>query len=236
MDRALLIMAKRPLPGRTKTRLCPPLTPEQAAALYDCLLRDTVEVVGMVPNVTPYIAWAPHGDEAYFRQVAPGFRLIRQEGEGLSERLDHVLSQASAAGFEQVVAINSDSPDLPAPYLVEAFEHFNDPDLDVVLGPTFDGGYYLIGWKRPNPRLVREVTMSTDLVLADTLSIARQEKLKVGLLPPWHDIDEVADVVHLRARLINCAGVARFTAGFLEELALAQGGPEWLNGTSEVGA
>jgi glycosyltransferase A (GT-A) superfamily protein (DUF2064 family) len=100
-------------------------------------------------------------------------------------------------GFEQVVAINSDSPDLPASYLAQAFILLDDPRVDVVFGPCEDGGYYLIGWKRPNPHLIRNVPMSTSHVLQDSLAIAEKEGLNVALLPEWYDVDEMADLAHL---------------------------------------
>lgn len=200
--RALLVMAKEPAAGRTKTRLTPPLTPEQAAELYACLLQDTLDAVRTAVSLTPFtpfIAYSPPEAESAFRELASDFQLIAQRGKTLAERLESVMTAVHVAGWEQVAAINSDSASLPPAYLAAAFQELDKEEVDVVFGPCEDGGYYLIGWKRPYPRLLREVTMSTSHVLQDTLAIARQEGLRVALLPPWYDIDDIADLERLRA-------------------------------------
>ena len=215
-QRARLVMAKRPFPGHTKTRLCPPFSPEQAAALYEAFLRDALDIARAVPNVTPFIAYSPPEEEAYFRELAPDFDLIPQIGANLGERLDFVLSRTLAAGFEQVAAINSDSPTLPPAYLAQAFAQLDNQAIDVVFGPCEDGGYYLIGWKQPHPRLVREVQMSTSDVLRDTLDIARQEKLQIALLPTWYDVDTIADLERVHAEIDQTgAEFGRHTRRFL---------------------
>lgn len=195
---ALIVMAKRPSPGQTKTRLTPPLTPQQAADLYECFLRDVLDIVRRVPHITPFIAASPPNSQPYFAQLAPDFGFVPQIGQNLSERLHFVMVQLLQAGFEQVAAINSDSPTLPAAYLRRAFTLLADPAVDVVLGPCEDGGYYLIGWKRPNPHLILNVPMSTSRVLQDSLAIAAQEGLRVALLPEWYDVDETADLARLQ--------------------------------------
>jgi uncharacterized protein len=211
--RALIVMAKRPYPGQTKTRLCPPLSPAKAAVLYECFLQDVLDTVRMVPNVTPFIAFTPVEAADYFRHLAPDFAHIPQCGETLGQRLDFVLRQVQTMGFGQVAAINSDSPTLPAAYLTQAFTELDKPSVDVVFGPCEDGGYYLIGWKRPYPRLVLEVTMSTPHVLRDTLAIAAEEKARVALLPQWFDVDDVADWERVKAT----ADLGRHTQAFLKQ-------------------
>lgn len=217
--KALIVMAKRPFPGRTKTRLVPPFTAEEAANLYDCLLSDTLDLVRSAAGVTPFVAYAPADQEtaAYFDQIAPDFEQLAQHGAVLSERLDGVLSSCLAQGYEQVAAMNSDSPTLPVAYLEKAFQLLNDPRTDVVLGPCEDGGYYLIGWKRPHPRLVREVQMSTEQVLADTLRIAAEEQLNVSLLAPWYDVDSMADLERIQREESEEASRAAHTRRFLTE-------------------
>lgn len=190
-------MAKRPSPGQTKTRLTPPLTPQQAADLYECFLRDVLDIVQRVPDITPFIAASPPETQSYFAQLAPDFGFVPQIGQSLSQRLHFVMAHLCETGFEQVVAINSDSPNLPPGYLHQAFSLLAGPSLDVVFGPCEDGGYYLIGWKRPNPRLILNVQMSTDHVLQDSLAIAKEEGLRVALLPEWYDVDEPADLTRL---------------------------------------
>ena len=115
---ALLVVAKRPAPGQTKTRLTPPLSPEQAAALYECLLRDTLDLIRRVPDVQPVIAFLPDAPQDgrardYFAALAPDFELLPQEGADLGARLDNALSHYLARGYERVAIMNSDGPTLP---------------------------------------------------------------------------------------------------------------------------
>lgn len=186
----LIVVSKRPTPGQTKTRLTPALLSEQAAALYECFLKDTLVLMRQVPAVQLEIAFLPENERDYFSTMAPGFGLHLQEGADLGARLDHALQHYLKSGNSHVVIMDSDSPTLPAAYLSQAFIALNN-GADVVLGPCDDGGYYLIGLKRPAPRLLREVHMSTPNVTQETLALAAEEGLKVGLLPIWYDIDEM---------------------------------------------
>lgn len=215
MNRALLVIAKRPAAGQTKTRLSPPLSLAQAAALYECFLRDTLEVARKAPSVTRFINYLPRDAEPYFRALAPDFDLLLQTGDDLGERLDFALTHCLSNGFERAVIMDSDSPTLPPEHITRAFDELESKD--VVLGPCTDGGYYLIGLKKPAPRLLREVKMSTPFVVRDTLELARQENLRAGLLPEWYDVDTVNELEQLRAELENGAS-AKFTREFLERL------------------
>jgi len=215
MPNALIVVAKRPIPGRTKTRLTPPLSLDQAAALYDCFLRDTLDLIRRVPDVQPVIAYSPDDAREYFAQLAPDFDLVRQQGHDLGTRLDNALTQYLHAGYERVAIMNSDSPTLPVDHLIAAFEALSDR-TEVVLGPSDDGGYYLIGLRRPAPRLLREVRMSTPFVTADTLALAEEEGLHVALLPAWYDVDNAASLARLVNELIDAPlDVAPHTRTFL---------------------
>jgi rSAM/selenodomain-associated transferase 1 len=240
MYKSLWVVAKRPAPGHTKTRLCPPLSGAQAAALYECFLRDTLDIMRQVPHVQCGIAYL--ADDAscdasqdgaarrYFQSLAPNLLLTPQRGRDLGERLHHLLSDSLNAGAWQAVVVDSDSPTLPASYVTQAFALLDGPH-DVVLGPCDDGGYYLIGLKQPQSRLLQEVRMSTASVLADTLALAADLGLRTGLLPVWYDVDTVAELYRLRAELA-CAveGVAPRTAphtrAFLPSLGLAERLPD----------
>jgi hypothetical protein len=213
---ALIVVAKRPAPGQTKTRLTPPLSQEQASALYECFLRDTLDLMRQVPGVRPALAYLPATEEAYFRQLAPGFELILQSGDDLGERLDNATTHFFKQGYRRVVIMDSDSPTLPVDYLVEAFQALLDK-ADVTIGPCEDGGYYLIGLKRPAPRLLREVRMSTPRVTADTLAIAAEEGLKVHLLPAWYDVDDAESLARLQDDLARSPdGMAPHASRFLQ--------------------
>jgi hypothetical protein len=199
MRGSLFVVAKQPAAGQTKTRLCPPLTGAMAAALYKCFLLDTLAIMRRVPDVQRTIAYLPAAAHDYFRHLAPDMALTLQQGDSLGERLDHLLNAALAAGAGRAVVMDSDSPTLPASYISEAFTRLET--ADVVLGPCQDGGYYLIGMKQPQPRLLREVQMSTPRVLADTLALAAESKITVALLPEWYDVDTAAELEQLRREL-----------------------------------
>jgi uncharacterized protein len=213
---ALLVVAKRPEPGQTKTRLCPPLSSEQAAVLYECFLCDTLEIMRRVPGVQRTIAYLPQDAHSYFNKLAPDLSLVPQRGETLGERLDNMLTQSLSGGAGKAVVVDSDSPTLPAAYLSQAFERLEV--ADVVLGPTRDGGYYLVGMKKPHPQLLRQVQMSTPHVLQDTLALAAQTGVTVSLLPAWYDIDTIEDLRQLHAELATRVnGVGAYTRRWLAE-------------------
>ena len=199
MENTLLVVAKQPAPGQTKTRLCPPLSHTQASDLYDCFLRDTLEIMRKVPGVQRVIAYLSESGHGYFQDLAPDMKLIQQTGASLGERLDHLLTESLASHSAKAVVMDSDSPTLPPDYLAMAFDVLDR--VDVVLGPTEDGGYYLIGMKKPHPRLLREVQMSTPNVLRDTLELAKTTGTSVSLLPVWYDVDTAGELERLRFEL-----------------------------------
>ena len=242
--RALLVMAKQPVAGRVKTRLVPPLTSESAASLYHCFLQDvlaTVRAAARIDAFAPAIAYTPAAARDFFRHLAPDFQLIPQQSEErvkrrneeenasyfspptshswrLGDRLHHVLSTALEQGHRQVVAINSDSPTLPAELLCTAFRRLDNPQVDAVFGPCADGGYYLIGVKEAPGRLVTGVEMSTPSVLQDTLAIAAHEGVRVELLPEWYDVDSADDLERLRIELAAYPERAPASSRFLNEI------------------
>lgn len=217
MVHTLIIFARRPIAGRAKTRLCPPLSYAVAAELYACFLRDTLDLARRTPVERRIIAYEPEDAAAYFSSLAPDMMLLPQRGADLGARLDYCLTSALAEGSDAAVAIGSDSPTLPVAYVAQAFTLL--AAHDVVLGPSEDGGYYLIGVRRPPGRLVREVVMSTPTVLRDTLAIAEELGLQTALLPGWYDVDTAADLDRLRAELaVAPPDVASATRGFLAAL------------------
>ena len=194
-------MAKRPAPGVTKTRLTPTLSNRQAADLYERFLLDTLAAVSSRADCTTVVAIDALESADYFSAIAPGVMQILQTGEALGDRLDAVMTQCVEAGFEHVFALGSDSPDLPVGHLDAAFAALDHDGTDLVFGPSDDGGYYLIGWKRRHARVVTDVVMSTPHVLADSLVIANELGLVVRLAPSWYDVDEPDDLDRLRASL-----------------------------------
>ena len=194
-------MAKRPVAGSTKTRLVPPLTPVDAARIYECFLLDALDLARSVPNATPLVAIWPAGSENYFGELGPDIHQVLQVGDSLDERLDHVLRVCLENRFDHVVAINSDSPTLPRSRVDDAFAALADDQVDMVLGPADDGGYYLIGWKRAMSEVVRGVEMSTPRVLDDTLELASRAGIRVSLIGSWYDVDTAADLGRLDREL-----------------------------------
>jgi len=210
MHSSLIVVAKRPAPGKTKTRLCPPLTSKQAAHLYECFLPDTLALMRRVPDVERIVAYLPSDAGDYFAELAPDMTLTLQRGATLGERLDNLLSDALNAGAQRAIVMNSDGPTLPVAYLETAFDLLARDD--VVIGPSRDGGYYLIGMKKNHAQLLRGVQMSTPRVLEDTLALAGESGISVSLLPTWYDVDTVADLEHLRAELTQLGnGIAAHT-------------------------
>lgn len=215
---ALIVVAKRPAPGKTKTRLSPPLTPELASALYESFLYDTLDQMRQVDDAQRVIAYLDEPD--YFQRLARDFELIPQEGHDLGSRLDNALTLYLSRGYERVIIMDSDSPTLPPQYLSQAFNILSD-GADVVLGPCDDGGYYLIGIKRPTPRLLREVHMSTPAVAAETIALANEEGLNLISLPTWYDVDDAASLFRLKQEIAALPpSVAVHTRQFLQQDAI----------------
>jgi rSAM/selenodomain-associated transferase 1 len=212
----LAVMAKAPRVGAVKTRLCPPLRAPEAADLARCFLLDAVDRVRSVAGTQPVMAYAPAEARAQFEDVAPGFTLVPQRGRDLGERQHHLVEDVLALGLEAALVIGADSPTLPREYLDEAVGLVMAPDVDVVLGPTEDGGYYLIGLRAPIPALFENVPWSTPAVLARTLERAQRLGLRVACLATWFDVDTGADLERLRAELEGTPGPwPRHTRGFL---------------------
>jgi rSAM/selenodomain-associated transferase 1 len=202
--RCLVVFAKRPAPGRVKTRLCPAVTPAAAARLYEAFLHDVLRTAREV-RAARRLAISPWNEADWFRARWPDFELVDQGPGGLGDRLVRVADGCFAGGASAVVISGSDSPTLPSSLLVAAFEALEE-GAEVVFGPSQDGGYYLVGLSRPEPRLFRGVPFSSPEALAASLAAAGRERLRVELLPSWYDVDEPADVERLRAELVTPSG------------------------------
>lgn len=191
---ALGVMTKAPKAGRVKTRLSPPLTPTEAAALNICFLRDTSAAItnattgGLALGIGVY---TPVGEEAAYEGNLPtNFALIPQRGEAFGERLMFAIEDLLRVGFESVCLINSDSPTVPEHAYADAALWLHEPGDRIVFGPSDDGGYYLIGMKKMHRRLFEDIDWSTERVAGQTLQRAQELKLEVKLLPTWYDVDD----------------------------------------------
>lgn len=204
---ALAVMAKAPRAGKVKTRLQPPLSPEEAAALNVCFLRDTAENIAVVAadgRARGLICYTPVGDEAAFDGLLPEqFELIAQRGDGFGERLLCAAEDILSCGFRAVCLIDSDSPTLPASALREAANALEKPGEHVVLGPSADGGYYLIGMKRAEPRLFEGIAWSTERVYAETVERVREAGMELVELVRWYDVDDAETLAILQRELLR---------------------------------
>ncbi len=204
---ALAVMAKAPRPGKVKTRLSPPLTLDESAALNICFLRDTTNNIAEVVAqglAAGLICYTPVGDEAAFSGLLPeGFLLIPQRGEAFGERLLAAAEDILTSGYGAVCLIDSDSPTLPVKALELAVEALMQPGDRVVLGGSEDGGYYLIGIKHPHATLFERITWSTASVYLETLERIRDARLEFVELPQWYDVDDAATLAVLEEELLN---------------------------------
>lgn len=224
---AIAIMAKAPRAGDAKTRLVPPLSPEHAAALSACFIRDGAENIAAAAqyaSIDGYIAFAPQDAEVEFRPLlARGTRLLPSRRQGLGESLYDATVDLLGAGYGSVCLVNSDSPTLPTSILVQAVRILSSAGDRLVLGPAEDGGYYLIGVKQRHRRLFEDIAWSTPQVLAQTEERARGLKLIIDRLPAWYDIDDITSLRRLRAQLHQAGAEdsiypASHTAAFLRTL------------------
>jgi rSAM/selenodomain-associated transferase 1 len=229
---ALGLMAKAPLAGEVKTRLVPPLTPQEAAALNVCFLRDmaaNIDTIVATGAVTGFVIYTPAGSQSSFDRLLPdGFELLAQRGQSLGERLSNATDDLLTAGYEGVCLINSDSPTLPRSILIHAIESLMNDGDRVVLGAAEDGGYYLIGLKQSHPNLFDRIAWSTTDVLAHTIERAAEIGLPVELLPRWYDVDDAETLNRLGEDLfctanLNGAYPAPHTQAFLDAIIKREG-------------
>jgi len=197
---ALAIMAKAPAAGSVKTRLVPPLTAEQAAELYRALLSDQLQQRAGVENAELYLAYTPaNGEDALRLLGGDRFRYLPQRGEDLGARMENLCADLLELGHRNVIIIGSDLPGLPTEFVNRAFAELSNSANQVVLGPSRDGGYYLIGMKHPAPAVFTGMTWSHDRVFADTIARLESASIPYTLLPPWFDLDGVEDLEYLQA-------------------------------------
>src|SRR5437899_100533 len=188
---ALAIMTKAPRAGTVKTRLQPPLTPSEAAQLNTCFLRDIAAVISAVGERSQGVGvFTPARSEKEYKGILPShFDLIPQRGNGFGERLSNAAADLLQVGFESCCLINSDSPTATADAFREAVAQLQSADDRIVLGPSDDGGYYLIGMKKLHRRLFEQIDWSTERVFAQTLERASEIGLEVHVLPSCFDVD-----------------------------------------------
>lgn len=201
---AAAIMCKTPKPGHSKTRLSPPLLPEECASLSACFIQDiahTIDCIADGGGVTGCAVYTPAGSEQTLRKLLPeGFELTLQCEGDFGVRLLHGVTALLNAGHRGAILINSDSPTLPASILRSAVAALRGGDC-VVLSPAIDGGYTLIGLSKPHARLFEDIPWSTNRVYDLTLERARDIGLRVVALAPWYDVDDADSLQILEQEL-----------------------------------
>ncbi|MGE5305774.1 MAG: TIGR04282 family arsenosugar biosynthesis glycosyltransferase [Alphaproteobacteria bacterium] len=213
-------MAKAPLAGQVKTRLLPALSPEQAARLAKALLVDQLNHVRKMESADLFLAFAPAKARPLMARLAPPFfSLFPQQGANLGARMQAVFEKLFRAGYKRVVLIGSDLAAVPLSFFAQAYHFLESRERRVALGPSRDGGYYLVGCNRPTPGLFSKMRWGHDAVLKQTLD--RLARLKIGhdLLPVWYDVDTPEDVRALRAELdlASLANAMPETLNFLRD-------------------
>jgi rSAM/selenodomain-associated transferase 1 len=214
-DCTLVIMAKAPKPGMVKTRLARAFPVEAVTSLYRCLLDDTLALARSLPNVQVAIM-CPESDVKELAQFAGDkVSVVAQKGEGLAAGLTSVFAHFSQNHQQRIIAFNSDSPHLPASVLERAFETL--ATCDVVVGPTHDGGYYLVGAKTTHPGIFNGDGMGTSSALETLLERVQALGLSVSLADTFYDIDVASDLTRLEAELQLAPARAPRTAAWLEQ-------------------
>ena len=214
-SRTLVIMAKAPKPGMVKTRLTENLPSPAVTALYRCLLEDTLALATSLTMVEVAVMCPESDQDELADLLGNTVQIVAQKGEGLTAGLTSVFRHFTAASRQHVIAFNSDSPHLAPSVLDSAFEML--ATHDVVVGPTHDGGYYLVGAKAAHPALFESVRMGTRSALNRLLTRTKVLELSTGFTEPIYDIDVLNDLILLAQELRLAPAKAPRTASWLGE-------------------
>lgn len=207
MKVCLTVFAKNPIPNEVKTRLVPPLSPEQAATLYTEFLKDWCETLAELTDIDLIIAYTPTEAQSDLEALIGGDVIyIPQIGVDLGERLTSATQWAATQGYTKILFVGSDSPTLPISYISQAIRLLDS--RDTVIGPSTDGGYYLIGFSAEALattvlHVFKEIAWSTADVFQQTVTRIHEAKVTLGLLPPWYDIDTPEDLAFLHAHIAS---------------------------------
>ncbi len=216
---AMAVMGKASAPGRTKTRLVPPLSAVDAAHMNTAFLQDIIGNLlraGREMDIAPYLAFGPAGSEPFFRACLPAnLPLLECSLPHFGDCLDLAITTLLQRGHAAACVLNADSPTLPTRLLVRAAWTLAQPNDGVVIGPSTDGGYYLLGVKQAHRRLFEEIDWSTSRVFEQTRQRAAELGLPVTILEPWYDVDDAAGLQRLRSELA-ASDVGASTSGVYE--------------------
>ncbi len=207
-DNALILFARDPVLGRVKTRLSPFLQEDAILELYTCFLQDSLDKIRQVENVDRFVGVAPSNESGFFNGTSDSdIRLFVQEGKELGDKMRRAIQDRFAEGYKRVVIIGSDSPSLPVSYISRAM----DSVKDMVLGPSTDGGYYLIGMQGKVVEVFDGVAWGTETVLRETCERLMRSGADLELLPVWYDVDSPEDLKFFKSHLdlIEQAGLGK---------------------------
>jgi rSAM/selenodomain-associated transferase 1 len=219
MKKALLIFAKQPVAGKVKTRLSPPLSAVDAAALYSCMLTDTLKKVESLLDVDRILFFADEpGAAAFFHEFFPCMQILPQTGKDLGERMEAAFHAVFSMGYQAAAVIGTDSPDLPVAFIEEAFRILEGNYSEAVFGPSEDGGYYLLAMRQLHHELFAGIDWSTGQVLQQSLGKAALLGFNVARLCVWHDVDIIEDLT--RPELQDTDNGAPLTRQFVKQLNL----------------
>jgi hypothetical protein len=200
---AVIVMIKEPRAGLVKTRLAPRLSAQEAASLAACFAQDVVNGAKRAA-ADLIIAYTPASGRAALETFLPGDLLwLEQRGADLGERLERAAAQAFDLGFSPLILLGADSPTLPHTLITTAINALSAAEVEVALGPTQDGGYYLVGLRRRAPGLFQDIAWSTPQAYAQTARNANRLGLRLLELPPWYDVDTFTDLLRLRAEVFS---------------------------------
>lgn len=216
MRRCLIIFAKEPQRGRVKTRLEGSLSQAACVGLYKAFVRDSIDAAKRVQCEKKIIAYdAGNARPRYLKRVARNFIFYKQRGRDLGQRMRNAFQFANESGYKRTVIIGTDSPTLPAPFIQEAFHKLSSHDF--VIGPSADGGYYLIGAARGPKELFAGIRWSSDSVFKETLKRAKRLKKRAALLPRWYDVDNPQALARLLRDLKRDKKCAHHTRKFFKK-------------------
>ena len=194
MTNAIALFAKAPVAGAVKTRLQPRLTAQQSASLHAALVADVWKTLGELPHAERWLF--SDGADARFEELAKN-RLRRQSSGGIGTRMLRCFEQLAAEGYGRILIVGADSPTLPPAFLRMGFELLDQ--VDAILGPTEDGGYYAVGCRAPHPEMFRGVEWSSERAFEQTEAAFERAGLSMARLPVWYDIDRYEDLQRLAA-------------------------------------
>ena len=202
MGTSLIIFAKSPIPGKVKTRLTPYITPTEAAELYQAFITDIVSNTYKLKCEQVAIAYTPSNAEATFHSICGhSVDYLPQKGNNLGERMKNAFMYSFDKGSKRTVIIGTDSPTLPSSYIQKAFDALKE--VPVTVGPTFDGGYYLIGLSGQNDAIFDGIDWSTSKVFGQTLTRIQAINKQLYVLPPWYDVDTPDNLEFLRSHIMS---------------------------------